>query len=342
MPKLKLCQNQGIGILSLPTLSSQHLASYGFQAQTIEALHKPPNDKIERDLAWARQERHYILPHDDPNYPAQLREIHAPPIVLFAHGDISLLHCQQVAIVGSRRPTDAGLRNTTMLAGELCAQQLVITSGMALGIDACAHRTALDNEAPTIAVIATGPDLVYPRQHKSLSKRITENGLLVSEFSCGVAPLPYHFPQRNRIISALSLGVVVVEASLKSGALITARHACEQNREVFAVPGSIKNPMVQGCHQLIQRGAKLVQSAADIVTEIAPQLSFPKASETSLPPLTPQQSTLLALIDYDSPITIDSLIEQSKLQTQEVLAALTALQLQGYVNEKNNIYVRLL
>ncbi|MGU9977932.1 MAG: DNA-processing protein DprA [Candidatus Oxydemutatoraceae bacterium WSBS_2016_MAG_OTU14] len=346
MAKLHLFQKQGINACSLPHLEHDVLLRHGLSELIIQALHHPPRKKIERDLAWAEQDKNHILHFEDPNYPQTLREIHSPPLVLFAQGNLALLGQHQMAVVGSRRPTAAGLRNTVEITRELCHHQLIITSGMAIGIDGCAHQTALEHDTPTIAVIATGPDLIYPRRHTALARRIAEEGLIVSEFSCGVAPKPNHFPRRNRIISALSLGVLVIEAGEKSGSLITAHYACEQNREVFAIPGSIKNPMVRGCHKLIQEGAKLVQSADDIIAELdilAPvKIDQRTQGHTTHAPLNPKQSALLALMDYDLPVSVNTLIEDSGLVVGEVLSLLAVLELQGYINVQNCICTRLL
>ena len=202
-------------------------------------------------------------------YPALLKRIDNPPPILYIKGNYTLLNDPQLAIIGSRNPTQSGTDNATSFARHLGKTGLCITSGLALGIDGSAHQGALLGNAPTIAVIATGIDRVYPAAHRDLAHKIVENGAIVSEFPIGTQPKAENFPRRNRIISGLSYGTLVVEAALQSGSLITARLAMEQNREVFAIPSSIHNPLAKGCHQLIRQGAKLVETAEDILEEMA-------------------------------------------------------------------------
>lgn len=263
---------------------------------------------IERDLNWATQANHHILTLLDPDYPPILKQIHQPPPLLFVQGNYLLLKQPQIAIVGSRNPSALGLQLSFTFAQQLAAAGLVITSGLALGIDAASHRGALavagnqkvsnpdlqsgaaNQSGKTIAVLAHGLDLLYPPQHTQLAQQIVaRDGALVSEFPLKVPPKAQHFPQRNRIISGLSLGVVVVEAALQSGSLITARHAVEQGREVFAVPGSAANSKARGCHSLIQQGAKLVTSAKEIIEELGSLLNFVVAADTI-----PVQHTIIA------------------------------------------------
>ncbi len=210
-----------------------------------------------------------LLLRVDELYPDALKEIYDPPPVLYYLGDVELLQTISVAMVGSRRHTRYGAKIARKLAAELVSAGLTVTSGMARGIDTCAHRGALEAEGKTVAVMGCGLDLCYPPENKDLKKRIQQDGLAVSEFPPGVPPAPLHFPRRNRIISGLSRGTVVVEAGLKSGALITAEFALEQGREVFAVPGSIESPYSRGCHKILREGAKLVETVADILEEIA-------------------------------------------------------------------------
>jgi DNA processing protein len=237
---------------------------------------------VEQDLLWLNLDPgHHIITLKQAVYPSMLAQIHRPPPVLFLKGDVSLLQTIQLAIVGSRNPTPAGIDNARAFARNLAATGLTITSGLATGIDGAAHQGALDvnmsgkkggRKGRTIAVAATGLDRIYPSRHRDLAYDIAENGLLVSEFPIGTGPLRENFPRRNRLISGLSLGTLVVEAAVKSGSLITARFAMEQGREVFAIPGSIHSPLSKGCHWLIQQGAKLVETAEDIAEEILPLL----------------------------------------------------------------------
>ncbi|MBA3731560.1 MAG: DNA-protecting protein DprA, partial [Gammaproteobacteria bacterium] len=248
------------------------LKRFGFTEEIFAHFSKPNLHAIDQDLAWSAQPPHHVLVIGDPEYPRQLREIHGPPPVLFVNGDPHCLADPQIAIVGSRRPTPAGRDNAHTFAAHMANAGLIVTSGLAIGIDGASHEGALAAGGLSIAVAATGLDRVYPARHRELATRIAARGALVSEFPTGVAPRAEHFPRRNRLISGLSLGVLVVEAARRSGSLITAGCAAEQGREVFAIPGSIHNPVARGCHHLIRQGAKLVESAYDILEEIRSQI----------------------------------------------------------------------
>lgn len=230
----------------------------------------PDEPTLAHDLAWLSAPDQRLLRCTEEDFPAQLEAIPDPPAALFVKGDAALLLRPQVAIVGARRAQEPGLANARRFASELAVAGLLVTSGMADGVDGAAHEAALDAGEPTIAVIGTGPDRVYPRKHHALARRIASQGAIVSEFPPGTAALAHHFPLRNRIIAGLSLGVVVIEAGLRSGSLITARVAGEQGREVFALPGSIHNPLAEGCHSLIGEGARLVQRPEDVLAALAP------------------------------------------------------------------------
>ncbi|GAB2583471.1 DNA-protecting protein DprA [Dyella jejuensis] len=246
----------------------RHAASLGAQAQAW--LEQPDEGRIAADLAWLAEPGHRLLRCTEADFPPLLEAIPQPPVALFVAGDSSLLLHPQVAIVGARSASVAGKSNARAFARHLAMTGYVVTSGLADGIDGAAHEAALDAQLPTIAVIGTGPDLVYPRKHRELSARVTAQGALVSEFPPGMAARADHFPRRNRIIAGLSLGTVVIEAGLQSGSLITARLAGEQGREVFAVPGSIHNPLARGCHRLIREGVRLVESASEIAETLVP------------------------------------------------------------------------
>lgn len=226
--------------------------------------------RIEADLAWLAEPGHHLLTWLDEDYPALLREAPRPPAALFVRGDPGLLWHPQLAMVGSRNPTAGGADIARAFAATLAGTGLAITSGLASGIDAAAHRGALQAGGRTVAVVGTGVDLAYPASHAALTDEIATNGAVVSEFPLGTAARPPHFPLRNRIIADLSLGTFVVEAALRSGSLITARLAGEAGREVFALPGSIHNPMARGCHRLIRDGARLVETAGEIIEELRP------------------------------------------------------------------------
>lgn len=246
----------------------RHAVSLGEAAQTW--LDRPDDALLASDLAWLTEPGHRLLRCTDADFPPQLENIPQPPAVLFAVGDPSLLLYPQVAIVGARSASASGLAHARAFARALAQAGFAITSGLADGVDGAAHSAALDVDASTVAVIGTGPDRVYPRKHHALARRIAEHGVLVSEFPPGTPARADHFPRRNRIIAGLSLGTLVIEAGLRSGSLITARLAGEQGREVFALPGSIHNPLAHGCHRLIRDGARLVEGAAEIIETLAP------------------------------------------------------------------------
>lgn len=246
----------------------RHAVSLGEAAQTW--LDRPDDALLASDLAWLTEPGHRLLRCTDADFPPQLQNIPQPPAVLFAVGDPSLLLYPQVAIVGARSASASGLAHARAFARALAQAGFAITSGLADGVDGAAHSAALDVDASTVAVIGTGPDRVYPRKHHALARRIAEHGVLVSEFPPGTPARADHFPRRNRIIAGLSLGTLVIEAGLRSGSLITARLAGEQGREVFALPGSIHNPLAHGCHRLIRDGARLVEGAAEIIETLAP------------------------------------------------------------------------
>ncbi len=233
-------------------------------------LRQPDEARLAADLAWLAVPGHRLLRCTDADFPPQLEHIPQPPAALFVVGDAAALLYPQVAVVGARAASAGGLTHARTFARALAQAGLAITSGLADGIDAAAHAGALEVGGLTLAVMGTGPDLVYPRKHQALAQRIAAHGALVSEFPPGTAARPDHFPRRNRLIAGLSLGTLVVEAGLRSGSLITARLAAEQGREVFALPGSIGNPLARGCHRLIRDGARLVEGAAEIVETLAP------------------------------------------------------------------------
>ncbi len=312
--------------------------------EAVDAILAGPDaSALARELDWIGRAGHHLLTWADVDYPPLLREIADPPLVLYVHGDRSLLGRLQLAIVGSRNPTPGGRENARAFGCTLAGAGWVITSGLALGIDGAAHRGALEAGGATIGVAGTGLDRVYPARHRDLAHEIAEKGALVSEFPLGTPPRAENFPVRNRIISGLSLGTLVVEAAIKSGSLITARLAAEQGREVFAVPGSIHSPLSRGCHALIRQGAKLVETAHDIIEEVGPlarvaeqarPVACGAASASSGDPavasLDEQMSRLLACLGYD-PATIDALVERSGLTPDIISSMLLQLELKGFV-----------
>ena len=335
--------------------NSSDLRNAGAPISVIDAILNPDQASIDKDLKWLEHELHHFISIQDSKYPKQLKQISDPPIGLYVYGNLEhapqLLSEPQLAIVGSRNASANGKEIATEFASKLALSGLVITSGLASGIDGCAHRGAMQvKTGTTIAVTACGLDRVYPAAHKSLAEKISQCGFIVSEFPIGVMPKPGHFPRRNRIISGLSLGVLVVEASINSGSLITARLAGEQGREVFAVPGSIHNPLSKGCHKLIRSGAKLVEAVEDILEELRhiielnevveiPQEVSSSNSNTN-EDLDPTHEKILNCMGYE-PISINNLIQLSGLEAEAVSSILLILELNGYVsNNGNGIYVR--
>ena len=329
---------------------SGELTKAGLSAKVIQSLRDFDRGLIEKDLKWLSDPRHNVVSLFDRNYPERLRTLTDAPPVLFIKGDQSLLNDPQIAIVGSRNPTPGGKKIAYDFAKGLAKAGILVTSGLAKGIDSCAHRGALDAKAPTVSVTATGPDIIYPARNKELAQTIADTGVLVSEFPCGTPPTPANFPQRNRVISGLSLGVVVVEASNRSGSLITARFANEQGREVFAVPGSIYNPLSKGCHHLIRNGATLAENVIDILAEIKSCFDLedlPSDTEDEGHEIAAGKSKLdsshlklLEQMGYD-PITTDVLAERTGAPVEEVASMLLLLELENYVSNSGGLYCRI-
>lgn len=285
------------------------------------------------DLRWQEAPGRTILTLRSAGYPRQLAELADPPPLLFVAGDPAVLAHPQLAVVGARHASAGGLDNARAFAAHLGSAGLTITSGLALGIDGAAHRGALDAGASTVAVTATGPDRVYPARHAELAREIAAAGALVTELPTGNGVQRERFPRRNRIISGLSLGVLVVEAGVRSGSLGTAHHALEQGREVLAIPGSIHNPVARGCHALIRQGAKLVESAADVLEELPPFAAAPDeepAAATAEAPLDPAYETLLEALGHD-PVAFDTLLQRTALTPDALSSMLLRLELKGLV-----------
>ncbi|MCR8914224.1 DNA-protecting protein DprA [Marinobacter panjinensis] len=329
----------------LLTSNAATLKAIGLVSETIEALE-----------AWRRRDAAHpvvvstlaihrdcvrtgieILTLADADYPEPLKHIQDPPLVLYLRGDRTLLGREQIGIVGSRNATRAGLEHARAFAAALGRKGLLVTSGMALGVDGAAHSGALDAGFPTVAVIGNGVDQPYPYRHRSLSERIVAEGVIVSEYPPGTSARAGHFPRRNRIISGLSRGILVVEAGLKSGSLITARLALEQGREVFAIPGSVHNPLARGCHDLIRQGAKLVETVDDICEELGAWWSTqgqdgaptPKSLVTA--GLDSREIAVLEALGYD-PQSTDDLCSVTGLPADQLMQSLLLLELQGLVD----------
>lgn len=301
-----------------------------------DALAAPDHAGAAGDLEWlAGSADRALIAFDDPRYPPRLAQIARPPLALFTIGEVGLLGLPQLAIVGARAASAQGRENAALFAAGLARSGLIITSGLALGIDAAAHRAALDAGGTTIAVCGNGLDRVYPPRNRALAQDIAAEGLIVSEFPPRTAPKPEHFPRRNRVISGLSLGVLVVEAVRESGSLITARLAAEQGREVFALPGSIHNPLARGCHALIRDGAVLTETVEDILAELAAQLPGlgPAPAAAAAPSAVAEsalEQALLEAIGHET-LGLDELVERLARPVAEISAALLALELRGLV-----------
>jgi DNA processing protein len=326
------------------------LQSLGFSRAMSAWLHAPDRALIDVDRRWITRECIGLIDALSSDYPARLAQVNGAPALLYVRGDAASLGLPQLAIVGSRSPTVPGRRTAQAFAASLARAGLAITSGLALGIDAAAHEGALAADGRTIAVLGSGLDQLYPRAHAQLARRIAEHGAVVSEFAPGTAPVRANFPRRNRIISGLSLGTLVVEAARHSGSLITARLALEQGREVFAVPGSIHNPLTRGCHALIQSGAKLVASTQDIFDEIA--ISFDKQDDMSPADIGERVTGTAATLDKGHKIlldalgfesaSVDTLVERTGFPSQSVASMLLILELEGAVgSQAGGCYVRL-
>jgi DNA processing protein len=300
------------------------------------------DDQVRSHLAALDKGGIDLITVTDPHYPPLLREIYRPPLLLYCKGDTGILHLPQLAIVGSRNCSRGGRELAASFASSLAASGFVVTSGLALGVDGAAHQGALQ-QGTTIAVLGCGVDVVYPRRHRALYDEIVGGGgVVVSEFPPRSKPLPQYFPQRNRIISGLALGVLVIEAAPQSGSLITARQALEQGREVFAVPGSIHNPMARGCHQLIREGAVLTESLDDIVTQLGGLLSHQVEGleKQAVAALSEDQQSVLNALGYD-PMPFDRVAEGVGLDTATLLSLLTSLEIEGLVEQIGGQYQRI-
>ncbi len=319
-------------------LSKTKLEKAGLPLRLAEAISNCSLASIENDLRWQEHPEHHLLTWEDSDYPGLLKEISDPPAVLYGLGQLSCFKQPSIAIVGSRKPSVTGSETARRFAVALAKSDLTIVSGLALGIDAQAHGGCLEAKGKTIAVMGTGIDLIYPRKHRSLANDIRQTGLILSEFPLGTPPAAGHFPRRNRIISGLSLATLVVEAAIKSGSLITARLALEQNREVLAIPGSILNPQARGCHFLLQQGAKLVTSVQDIMEELRLDSKQVEQTNASLSLATDNQN-LVKCIGFEI-TSVDQILTRSGLGIEEVVSSLATLELQGIIKAVPGGYMR--
>ena len=339
----------------LGTQQKKLFAHIKLPQQTRHSLVDPDWAAVDKDLSWAQQAHCHIIPIISSWYPDLLREIPDPPIVLYAQGDPEILQFPQLAMVGSRNPSHSGQETAFEFARHLSQAGLIITSGMASGIDTYSHRGALAASELTVAVAGTGLDKVYPAKNKALAEQIAQQGLLLSEYAIGTQPVAHNFPRRNRIISGLSVGTLVVEAAIQSGSLITAKQAMEQGREVFAIPGSIHNPLARGCHHLIRQGAKLVETGDDILQELAPLIKKMQRTQAvnfhnntynnnqlhrnSDTELDSKKQQLMQYIEFE-PVSIDTLVERSQLTPESISSMLVELELSGLIKSSGGLYSR--
>ncbi|MDX2319173.1 MAG: DNA-processing protein DprA [Moritella sp.] len=340
---LKLLQKTSL--IKLFTSTAQYLQSLGLDIAQQQAFLYPDWHEIEKSLQWlAAEDDRYLVPITANHYPLALKNIASPPLLLYVEGNVELLSKPQIAMVGTRAPSYYGKRHAHSFATELVQVGLVITSGLAIGIDSECHRSVLASKGETIAVLGTGLANIYPKQHLKLAQKIRQQGALVSEFSPFTQARPEHFPRRNRIVSGLSLGVVVIEAALNSGSLISARYALEQGREVFALPGAIDNPMAAGCHHLIQQGAKLITESSDITDELTYINVRTNFEQTDLFNSDPDTVSLPNQIILDSVgyevTTADLIAERSQQPVSQVLTSLIELELDNWINAVPGGYVR--
>ncbi len=322
---------------SIFELPAQMLQDFGLKPDTIDCIRNPKWALVESDLRWLEREENHLVTLASQYYPDLLKQIHDPPVALYVRGYPEVLGSIQLGIVGSRNPTPDGRRLARNFSRHLASFGLTITSGLALGIDSYSHMGALDADAQTIAVLGNGLNTVYPASNRKLAESVIEHGALVSELPLDYRPLPANFPRRNRIISGMSTGVLVVEAALKSGSLITARCALEQGRDVFAIPGSIHNPLTRGCHALIRDGAKLVEKIQDITEEIGTLAAAVGACDRQ----SAQKQQLTKGLDADAkllldnigyqPTSADYLVDVTGLTVTIISRSLLDLELQGLI-----------
>ncbi|AWL10538.1 Protein smf [Saliniradius amylolyticus] len=342
----RLIEGLGPDLARLARLHKGNLSQWGLSKEQVNILLQPNQLWLRQGLEWLDSEpSHFILTFCDEAYPEHLRELARPPLLLFGIGDPSVISRPQIAMVGSRNPDTYGREQAYALSRGLAEKGMVVTSGLALGIDGWSHKGALAGKGKTIGVLGCGIDQVYPRRHKELASKIIEQGgCILSEFAPGVPTLAKNFPRRNRIISGLSLGTVVIEAAIKSGSLITARYAIEQGKDVFALPGHIHNPMAQGCHFLIKQGAKLIESADEILEEY-PHVRL----ETSFEAIPNEQKSeaeslardpLLDSVDYEV-TPIDVVAQRSNRPVTAVLSQLVEYELRGLVAAVPGGYIKL-
>lgn len=330
---------------ALFTASEEEWRGLGLSVVQMQALSHPDWAQVDKSLLWMQADGCHILTLADRDYPQLLREISDPPLVLFVRGDAALLSSQQIAVVGAREVSQYGDKNARAFAAALSRAGLVITSGLARGVDGAAHHGTLTAGGKTIAVMGTGHNTIYPSSHRALADEIVaKGGALVSEFPLAASPHAYHFPRRNRIISGMSRGVLVVEAALRSGSLVTARHASEQGRDVYAIPGQIHSAVARGCHALIRQGAKLVETPEDILEELGATYSPIQVEFSSSLAIIPETLSIDEQSIYrqvGSAVTpLDEIILRSGLTAGAVSSILLSLELKSYIQSVTGGYMR--
>jgi DNA processing protein len=334
-PQIIALEALGPGLTALDRRDPDSLAGLGLTPRCVAWLSAPDEKILADDLHWLDRSNTVLLPATSSGYPRLLRESPDAPAVLYVRGDLTVLDSPQLAMVGSRNPTAGGRSTAREFASWFARAGLTITSGLALGIDTACHEGALAAGGTTVAVLGCGLDQVYPPENRALADRISASGAVISEFPPGTKPLPACFPQRNRIIAGLSHGTLVIEAAQRSGSLITARLAGVAGREVFAIPGSIHNPLAKGCHELIRQGAKLVERAEDVLCELKISLSAQLvAGEPTRPGEDPkldkEYKILLDALAFE-PASVDSLIERTGMNSESIASMLLILELDGHV-----------
>lgn len=349
---MQACQSESVDAPSLLQLSGDQLRPFNLPLQTIhhisayQAGNWPALEYLQGINAWLDHPLNHLITYTCDRYPSLLKQISDPPLLLYVRGHPDVLHLPQLAIVGSRSASRSGITLSSSFASDLTKAGVTITSGLARGVDGAAHMAAVALLKPTVAVLGSGLMNIYPRHHQALADDIVnQGGALVSEYPLTMAPLPHNFPRRNRIISGLSAGVLVVEAARRSGSLITARMALEQGREVFALPGALNNPQSHGCHDLIREGATLVETSAQIIEPLASLLgSYCYDEKRSAPDsikLTDTEARLLEQMGYDL-VTLEQLIGLTGLDAAELLPQLVGMELSGYIENTADGYQRLI
>jgi DNA processing protein len=333
---LSLCPD----LSQLFQLSETSLIELGIPQAIIQPIKNFNLKQIDDDLNWENaSENHHLLTWEDASYPPLLKEIHDPPTVLYAIGDLNALEYPTIAMVGTRKPSLAGEKSAWQFAYDFAKQGITVVSGLALGIDAKSHEGCLAHQGRTIAVMGTGIDVIYPQRHTPLAHKIIENGLLLSEFPLKTTPNAGHFPRRNRIISGLSVVTLVVEAAMRSGSLITARLALEQNRDVLAIPGSIHNPQAQGCHYLMQQGAKVVTTPKDVYEEMGARSKITESSRFDVKIAAKTTSSLEGHIGFEL-TTMEQLINKTGLDVEKLACELAMLEINDKIKAVPGGYMR--